>query len=57
MFLTILKGEYDSLLQWPFACPITFMMLDQSSEEKKENGGGAAIVHLFKPFLLQPSPN
>ena len=28
-FLTLMKGEYDALLQWPFSQPVTLMLLDQ----------------------------
>ena len=41
-FLTIIKGEYDALLQWPFNQMVTLMLLDQSSRKKH-------IVQCFKP--------
>ena len=41
-FLTIMKGEYDALLQWPFNQMVTLMLLDQSSRKKH-------IVQCFKP--------
>ena len=42
-FLTIIKGEYDALLPWPFSQMVTLMLLDQSSGSKKH------IVQCFKP--------
>lgn len=41
-FITIMKGEYDALLQWPFNQMVTLMLLDQSSSKKH-------IVQCFKP--------
>ena len=40
-FLTIMKGEYDALLNWPFQQMVTLMLLDQ---DKKKN-----IVQAFRP--------
>lgn len=41
-FVTLMKGEYDALLQWPFNQMVTLMLLDQSSAKKH-------IVQCFKP--------
>ena len=30
-FLTIMRGEYDALLQWPFKQTVTLMLLDQDT--------------------------
>ena len=40
-FLTIMKGEYDALLQWPFAQMVTLMLIDQTGRKN--------IVQCFKP--------
>ena len=40
-FLTIIKGEYDALLEWPFQLTVTLTMINQ-----KGNGN---IVQSFKP--------
>ena len=40
-FLTIMKGEYDALLEWPFQLTVTMTMINQ-----KGNGN---IVQSFKP--------
>ena len=40
-FLTVMKGEYDPLLQWPFRHTVTLTLLDQD--------GGKNIAQSFKP--------
>ena len=40
-FLTIMKKEYDALLQWPFRHTVTLALLDQD--------GGKNIAQSFKP--------
>ena len=40
-FLTLMKGEYDALLQWPFSQQVTLMLLDQ---DKKKH-----VVQSFRP--------
>ena len=42
IFFCILRGEHDSLLQWPFSQKITFSLVDQSLVvlDNKENQGG-----------------
>ena len=40
-FLTIMRGEYDALLQWPFKQTVTLMLLDQ--DKLKD------IVQSFRP--------
>ena len=40
-FLTIMKGEYDALLEWPFKLTVTLTLINQ-----KDNGN---IVQTFKP--------
>ncbi|XP_060106569.1 TNF receptor-associated factor 1 [Heteronotia binoei] len=44
LFLVLLRGEYDTLLQWPFAYKITFVLLDQNNGD-----------HLTNTFLTDPS--
>ena len=41
-FLTLMKGEYDALLPWPFNQTVTLMLLDQSGNKKH-------IIQSFKP--------
>ncbi len=41
LFLEILKGEYDSLLRWPFRQKVSFTLIDQS--DLKEHVIGAFI--------------
>ena len=40
-FLTVMKGEYDALLQWPFKQTVTLMLLDQDKIKD--------IVQSFRP--------
>lgn len=40
-FLTIMKGEYDALLEWPFQPTVSMAMINQK--------GGSNIVQSFKP--------
>ncbi len=39
-----MRGEYDSLLRWPFRQKVTFILIDQSLSESKEN-----IYDAFRP--------
>ncbi len=49
VYISIMKGDYDAILKWPFEQEITFMLLDQSSTDNKED-----IMCTFKP---DPSSN
>ena len=40
-FLTVMKGEYDALLQWPFKQVVTLMLLDQNKLKD--------VIQSFKP--------
>jgi hypothetical protein len=42
LFFVILRGEYDSLLKWPFRQKVTFTLVDQS--ELKEH-----VIDAFRP--------
>ncbi|XP_048368099.1 TNF receptor-associated factor 1 [Sphaerodactylus townsendi] len=44
LFLVLLRGEYDVLLEWPFTYKITFMLLDQNNED-----------HLTSTFYTDPT--
>ncbi|NP_001161672.1 TRAF-like protein [Saccoglossus kowalevskii] len=35
LYIKILPGEYDTLLQWPFTHPVEFTLLDQTDDAKK----------------------
>ncbi|XP_061460472.1 TNF receptor-associated factor 1 [Rhineura floridana] len=37
LFVVLLKGKYDALLQWPFAHKVTLMLLDQNDGEHLVN--------------------
>ncbi|KAL5496855.1 hypothetical protein EMCRGX_G013223 [Ephydatia muelleri] len=43
-FLTLMKGEYDALLQWPFSLPVTLTLLDQDKRR-----------HVIQSFHPEPS--
>ena len=47
VYITILRGEYDALLQWPFQHKVTLILLNQESEEN--------IVESVVPDLSSPS--
>ena len=42
MFFTVMKGDYDALLDWPFRQKVTFMILDQET-------GRNNLVESFRP--------
>ena len=44
LFIVILKGEFDSLLKWPFKQKVRFILFDQSESKKH-------VVDEFKPDL------
>ena len=44
--ISIMKGDYDSLLVWPFQQEISFMLLDQSPSDDKND-----IIGLLKPHM------
>jgi len=62
VFFAILKGPYDALLSWPFACPVTITLLDQTSGQEH---GHRDIARTFtpnprpenEPFLGRPVEN
>ncbi|XP_044517439.1 TNF receptor-associated factor 1 [Gracilinanus agilis] len=33
LFIVVMKGKYDALLEWPFRNKVTFMLLDQNNRE------------------------
>ncbi|KAM3911258.1 TNF receptor-associated factor 1 [Leptodactylus fuscus] len=47
LFFTIMRGEYDALLSWPFKHKVTFMLLDQSNREH--------IIDAFRPDTMSIS--
>jgi len=66
VFFAIMKGQYDTLLSWPFTCPVTVTLLDQTSNRDPHNQGPPQdIVKTFtpnprpenEPFLGRPVEN
>uniref|UniRef100_UPI00398E697F TNF receptor-associated factor 2-like isoform X2 n=1 Tax=Pristiophorus japonicus TaxID=55135 RepID=UPI00398E697F len=48
LFLVIMKGKYDSILEWPFSKKVTFKLLDQSGRHHE-------VVSAFKPDVNSAS--
>lgn len=48
LYIRVLRGEYDNLLEWPFRLPISFRILDQCSDPEKR-------AHLVESFVPNPS--
>ncbi|CAF4645297.1 unnamed protein product [Rotaria sp. Silwood1] len=44
VYITIMRGEYDSLLNWPFQYPITLCLYDRNLKQDH-------VVHTIKPDL------
>jgi len=42
LYVTLMRNDFDTLLQWPFPYPITFCLYDQSSRRDH-------VVHTLKP--------
>ncbi|KAH0615518.1 hypothetical protein JD844_004877 [Phrynosoma platyrhinos] len=47
LFLVLLRGDYDALLQWPFAHKVTLMLLSQNNTEH--------LVNTLQPDPTSPS--
>ena len=47
LFFVVMRGEFDSILQWPFTHKVTFKLINQA--------GGRDIVDTFKPHVIKPS--
>lgn len=45
LYIRVMSGEYDNLLDWPFRLPITFQLLDQCSDPEKRD----TITESFVP--------
>ena len=35
LYLRLLPGDYDNLLEWPFILPVTFSLIDQTDDKQK----------------------
>lgn len=61
LFFAILKGPYDSLLSWPFKCPVTFTLLEQASDPLVKQPRDVAMTFTPNPrpdnnaFLHRPT--
>ena len=48
LYIRMLQGEYDNLLEWPFRLPISFQLLDQCFDPEKR-------AHIFESFVPNPT--
>ena len=46
IFFALMKGEYDPLLQWPFDCQVSLILIDQTHKN-----------HIVKQFTPDPQSN
>ncbi|CAF0799214.1 unnamed protein product [Adineta steineri] len=53
LFLVILRGEYDALLEWPFSYRVSFCLCDQRT--MIETNGTTEPKHIIESF--RPDPN
>ncbi len=49
VFLCLTKGEYDSLLRWPFAHRVTLTLLDQCQDPEARRN----ITYTVKPNIVK----
>ncbi|VDD95395.1 unnamed protein product [Enterobius vermicularis] len=54
VFLTILRGDNDAILPWPFKCPITFTLVNLKSGKDVEATVTPRITENNMPFLGRP---
>lgn len=45
LFLTVMKGDFDPILQWPFRHKVTMSLIDQESNHNH-------LTHWFMPDVL-----
>ena len=45
LYIRVMPGDYDNLLDWPFRLPISFQLLDQCSDPEKRD----TITESFVP--------
>ena len=48
LYIIIMKGDYDALLDWPYNMKVTFYLLDQSDERQHRS-------HTLSPNLSMPN--
>ena len=48
LYIRVVPGQYDNLLEWPFKLPIYFKLVDQSSEMEQR-------THILESFVPNPS--
>ena len=56
IFLVVLRGEYDALLQWPFCYRVSFCLVDQRTLMETENPEQAKhVIDSFRADVSSPS--
>jgi len=61
LFFAIMKGPYDSLLQWPYMCPVTMTLLEQVADPTSTQPRDVTMTFTPNPrpdnapFLGQPT--
>ena len=48
VYIKLLQGEYDNILDWPFMLPISFTVYDQTSDPEKR-------VNIVESFVPDPT--
>ena len=49
VFLTLIRGEMDELLDWPFSKRVSVTLMDQSDEEQDGEESRRHVTHLIDP--------
>lgn len=56
IFLVVLRGEYDALLQWPFCYRVSFCLVDQRTSMESEDPKQAKhVINSFRPDVSSSS--
>uniref|UniRef100_A0A0N5AUT9 MATH domain-containing protein n=1 Tax=Syphacia muris TaxID=451379 RepID=A0A0N5AUT9_9BILA len=55
VFITLLRGEYDPILQWPFKCPIKFTLINLKGGKNVEATITPRTTENNLPFLGKPT--
>jgi len=48
LFLVIMRGDYDAILEWPFPYKVSFRLIDQSTSDNHQGD----IIHSFWPDTI-----
>jgi len=56
VFFTILKGPYDTILPWPFLCPVKITLVDQQGASAGSRNGSQPPRDIVRTFTPNPRP-